>query len=180
MRSCRLFSIPERAEIGVLREFAGREIKSGTEKNPTFVVPNKIPGIMSFEVIGTLLKKFDTESKSSTFQAREFVIEIADGNYPQFIKFQLVQDRCSLVDDFEEGKQIKVHFDLRGREWNGKYFTNLNAWRLEQVSQQAGSAGPEKDEEFGDPFADSAPGKFPSDADAPPETEGGDVDDLPF
>ena len=136
---------------------------------------------MSFEVIGTLHKKYDTESKSATFQAREFVIEIADGNYPQFIKFQLVQDRCSLIDEYEEGKKIKVHFDLRGREWNGRYFTNLNAWRVEQSEGQ--SAAPSSpDEEFGDPFAEKPPsGKFPSAKDAPPESDdSGGMDDLPF
>ncbi len=122
---------------------------------------------MSFEVEGKLHKKYDTENKTDSFQAREFVIEIDSGNYPQFIKFQLVQDRCALLDPFEEGGPIKVHFDLRGREWNGKYFTNLNAWRLEQVS--AGQAGPPPVEEDG---------SFPSISDEP-TTEAAD-DDLPF
>ncbi len=121
---------------------------------------------MSFEVEGKLHKKYDTENKTDSFQAREFVIEIDSGNYPQFIKFQLVQDRCALLDPFEEGGPIKVHFDLRGREWNGKYFTNLNAWRLEQVS--AGQAGPPPAEEDG---------FFPSVSDEP--TAQAD-DDLPF
>ena len=123
---------------------------------------------MSFEVEGKLHKKFDTENKTDTFQAREFVIEVNNGNYPQFVKFQLVQDRCSLVDNFEEGEQIKVHFDLRGREWNGKYFTNLNAWRVEKpVAQQstATSAAPASD------------GSFPSLDDEPQNQVD---DDLPF
>ena len=46
------------------------------------------------------------------------------------IKFQLVQGRCDLIDSYSEGDQITVEFDLRGREWNDKYFTNLNAWRI--------------------------------------------------
>lgn len=118
---------------------------------------------MSFEVEGKLHKKFDTENKTDTFQAREFVIEVSSGNYPQFVKFQLVQDRCGLVDDMEEGELIKVHFDLRGREWNGKYFTNLNAWRVEKAT--AASA----------PASDSS---FPSSNDEPPADEADD--DLPF
>lgn len=122
---------------------------------------------MSFEVEGKLIKKYDTENKTGTFQAREFVIEVMSGNYPQFVKFQLVQDRCSLIDPFEEGEDIKVHFDLRGREWQGKYFTNLNAWRLEKVSAQATSAPP----------ADTGDGFFPSEGDEP--TSAAD-DDLPF
>lgn len=85
---------------------------------------------MSFEVDGKLHKVFDTESKTQTFQAREFVIEIGEGQYPQYIKFQLTQDRCGLIENYEVGSMIKVYFDLRGREWNEKYFTNLNAWRI--------------------------------------------------
>lgn len=124
---------------------------------------------MSFEVEGTLHKKFDTESKTGTFQAREFVIEVVDGNYPQMVKFQLVQDRCSLLDPFEEGEKIRVHFDLRGREWNGKYFTNLNAWRLEKVEMSAAPASAPP--AFGD---DS----FPAANDEP--STGSFDDDLPF
>jgi len=74
---------------------------------------------MSFEVEGKLFKKFDTESKSEKFQAREFVIE-TDGQYPQYVKFQLVQDRCSAIDPLNEGEMIKVYFDLRGRQWQDK------------------------------------------------------------
>lgn len=124
---------------------------------------------MSFEVEGKLHKKFETEAKTNTFQARDFVIEVADGNYPQMVKFQLVQDRCSLIDDYNEGDQIKVHFDLRGREWNGKYFTNLNAWRIEAVSVGASSATPP-------PPADQG-GDFPTAGDEPAQQMD---DDLPF
>jgi len=122
---------------------------------------------MSFEVEGRLHKKFDTENKTDKFQAREFVIEIDGGGYPQFIKFQLVQDRCSLLDAYEEGQTIKVHFDLRGREWNEKYFTNLNAWRIEGGEAKK-EASPAAAEEGGD---------FPTANDAP---DVADDDDLPF
>lgn len=122
---------------------------------------------MSFEVVGTLHKKFDTENKTESFQAREFVIEVTSGNYPQFVKFQLTQDRCALVDPFAEGEELKVHFDLRGREWNGKYFTNLNAWRIEKMEAQ--TAPPNQ------PMGDSS---FPSASDEPPAQEFND--DLPF
>ena len=50
---------------------------------------------------------------------------------PQYVKFQLVQDKCEAMDAMQEGETIKVYFDLRGREWQGKYFTNLQAWKLE-------------------------------------------------
>jgi len=121
----------------------------------------------NFEIEGKLLRKYDTESKTQSFQAREFVLEIQDGNYPQFIKFQLTQDRCALLDTCNEGDQVKVHFDLRGREWQGKYFTNLNAWRLEKVAATAEAATA--------PAADDT--VFPTAGDEPPMPAN---DDLPF
>jgi single-strand DNA-binding protein len=121
----------------------------------------------SFEIEGKLLRKYDTENKTQSFQAREFVIEIEDGNYPQFIKFQLTQDRCALLDSYEEGHPVKVHFDLRGREWQGKYFTNLNAWRLEAAQPAATATAP--------PAAGDM--DFPAAGDEPPVKVN---DDLPF
>ncbi len=96
---------------------------------------------MGYKAEGKLEKIFDTEQKSASFQAREFVIEVADGQYPQMVKFQLVQDKCALVDDFSEGDSIEVEFDLRGREWNGKYFTNLQAWRISRAGEGSGESG---------------------------------------
>ena len=121
---------------------------------------------MSFEVVGRLHKVFDTEKKTESFQAREFVIEV-EGNYPQYVKFQVVQDRCSIIDAYKEGDTIKVHFDLRGREWQGKYFTNLNAWRVEAGEASVTSAPPPPPTEAG---------AFPTVSDAPATAE----DDLPF
>lgn len=90
---------------------------------------------MSYEIIGNLHKVFDVESKSSSFQTREFVISVAEGTYNQYVKFQLVQDRCGIIDQFKEGSEVKVFFDLKGREWQGKYFTNLQAWKVDAVSK---------------------------------------------
>jgi hypothetical protein len=123
---------------------------------------------MSFELTGKLHKKYDTENKTDSFQAREFVVLMESGNYPQYIKFQLTQDRCALLDPFEEGQEMKVHFDLRGREWNDKYFTNLNAWRLEAPAATAAAPSPAAgDENF-----------FPAAGDEPSSVEADD--DLPF
>ena len=127
---------------------------------------------MAFELEGKLHKKFETESKTATFQAREFVIFLEDGNYPQYIKFQLTQDRCALIDNFNEGEILKITFDLRGREWNDKYFTNLNAWKVDKAATEA------------TPPPDAAP--FPEDNQLPGnenlDNNANDMpeDDLPF
>lgn len=87
----------------------------------------------SFTVRGTLAVLFDTEVKSDKFQTRNFVIE-TPGEYPQLIQFQAVNERCGILDNFQQGQLIEVSFDLRGREWNGRYITNLNAWKIQSVS----------------------------------------------
>lgn len=131
---------------------------------------------MAFEVIGKIVKIFDTENKTASFQAREFVIEVPDGNYPQMVKFQLTQDKCGLMDAYKEGEQLKVFFNLRGREWQGKYFTNLDAWRVERVAGGENGA-PQSSADSQDPFGDVV---FPE-ADSSPQTDGGGYDDdLPF
>ena len=135
---------------------------------------------MSFEVTGKLYKKFDTEAKSEKFQSRNIVLEIADGNYPQLINFQLVQERCTIVDAFNEGEDVKVHFDLRGREWNGKYLTNLNCWRIEKSTgdaakpaQQVAATAPVQN-----PAAKAPTTPLPTMADEP--MKAAIDDDLPF
>ncbi len=96
---------------------------------------------MAYKAEGKLHKIFDTEQKSASFQAREFVIEVADGKFPQMVKFQLTQDKCTLIDGYSEGEDIVVDFDLRGREWNDRYFTNLNAWRIAKADGSSTSSG---------------------------------------
>jgi single-strand DNA-binding protein len=124
---------------------------------------------MSFEIQGKLHKKFEIESKSASFQTREFVLLIEEGNYPQYIKFQLTQDRCNIIDIINEGENLKVWFDLRGREWNEKYFTNLNAWKVEKQNTAGNSDQHSSADEIG----------FPEESDF--ENIAGSLeDDLPF
>ena len=79
---------------------------------------------------GKLIVKNETETISEKFKKRSFVIE-SDEQYSQQVIFQLTQDKCSLLDSFNEGEVIKVTFSLQGKrfEKEGKvnYFNNLNA-----------------------------------------------------
>jgi hypothetical protein len=99
---------------------------------------------MAFDVTGKLIAKYDMVQRTETFRTREFVIEttedIGGRIINNYIKFQSVQDRTQLVDRFNVGDSIKVHFNIKGTRWekNGQvnYITNLDAWRIEQVSMQ--------------------------------------------
>ena len=93
---------------------------------------------MNFEIEGSLIVKEDTVDISTSFKKREFVIEVVNernADWNDFVKFQLIQDKCSLLDPFQLGDSLKVSFNLKGRKWekDGRvnYFTNLEAWRVE-------------------------------------------------
>ena len=99
---------------------------------------------MNYEINGKLIFKEDTQHISEKFQKREFVIEVENEKNPQwndFVKIQLIQDRCDLLENISLNENIKVYFNVRGRKWENQgkvsYFTNLEGWRIEKMTQEA-------------------------------------------
>jgi hypothetical protein len=107
------------------------------------------------KVSGKLVEIFDTMKIKDSFQKREFVLEYASNpKYPELVKFEMVQDKCALLDGFKTGQAVDVEFDLRGRKWTDpkgavKYFTPLQAWRLNPASAAEGE-GPADEEAIPD------------------------------
>ncbi len=101
-----------------------------------------------YEATGEIRAIMDTQQVTDSFRKREFALEIEDGRYPQTVKFQLVQDKTELLDDYEIGQQVRVQFNLRGREYTRKsdgatdYWTNLECWRIENADAVRDNAGP--------------------------------------
>lgn len=101
---------------------------------------------MSLEVTGKLLVKYNTQQVSDRFKKREFVLELAEeinGNvYTNYAKMQLVQNKCEILDKFNEGDSVKVSFNIKGNKWekDGKvnFITNLDAWRIEGANGNMG------------------------------------------
>ncbi len=97
-------------------------------------------------VSGKLVEIFETVKIKDTFQKREFVLEYASNpKYPELVKFEMVQDKCTLLDGFRVGQDVSVEFDLRGRKWTDKqgavkYFNTLQAWRLSAADGSADEA----------------------------------------
>ena len=83
---------------------------------------------MGFDLTGKLVAKFDTVQRSATFKTREFVIEtnedINGRTITNFVKFQSVQDRTTIIDRFNIGDTLKVHFNIRGSKWETNGQTN--------------------------------------------------------
>ncbi len=84
-----------------------------------------------FELEGTVHLIGDIQTFDSGFTKREFVVEVKDGNFPQMIKFECLKEKTALTDNLNKGDTVKVNFDIRGNEYNGRFFVNLNAWKIE-------------------------------------------------
>lgn len=93
------------------------------------------------DITGTIKVKNNEQQVSEKFKKREFVIADNSTQYPQYIMFQITQDRCSLLDQYNVGDEVKVMFNIRGREWPDpktntvKYFNSLEAWKIEMVAR---------------------------------------------
>mgnify|MGYP005696514827 CR=1 FL=1 len=94
----------------------------------------------SFELSGILKVLEETQTFASGFSKREFVIEVPDGKYPQMVKFETVRDKIDLLNSMSIGDELKVTFDIRGNEYKGRYYVNLNAWKIEGSHSNQGSA----------------------------------------
>jgi len=114
---------------------------------------------------GQIIEIFEQQQITDTFTKREFVIE-TDDQYPQMVKFELVQSKCDLIDDHKKGESVKVHFNVRGRKWTSpkgddKYFVSLNAWRIEGQSAATESNVPPPTEDDVPPVDDSVADDLP-------------------
>lgn len=95
------------------------------------------------ELKGKIHEISETIQVTETFKKREVVIEYAENpQYPEFIKFEATQERCSLLDNVKIGDQVEIFFNLRGRPWTdntGKkvYFNSLQLWRLNALTSNS-------------------------------------------
>lgn len=119
----------------------------------------------SFELEGTVHKIYDTQTFSSGFSKREFVVEVQDGKFPQMIKFECVKDKTSMLDGVSVGDAVKVAFDIRGNEYKERFYVNLNAWKLSK-GEGSGESG--------------APAASSSSMDAEFDNTPDDSDEIPF
>lgn len=94
----------------------------------------------TYDMTGIVKLVMEQQSFDSGFTKREFVVTTEDDRYPQEIKFECVKDKVSLLDNVQSGHRVKVTFDLRGNEYNDRYYVNLTAWRVESAGDSGGAA----------------------------------------
>jgi single-strand DNA-binding protein len=96
----------------------------------------------NFELEGKVKLIEDLRTFDSGFTKREFVIT-TDERFPQDIKFEVIKDKCALLDDLNTGDTTKVSFNVRGNEFKERYYVNLQAWKIEKKEGASGDASEE-------------------------------------
>lgn len=124
---------------------------------------------MSFKVKGRLVDILPVQTGSSArgeWKKLDFVLEVPDDQFPKKICFTLFNDKTELVKESDKNRELEVSFNLEGREYNGKWYHNVNAFKIDRVDKSAGAG-------------DQLPPP-PHDLDDYMPVKEGDNDDLPF
>jgi hypothetical protein len=123
---------------------------------------------MSLQVKGKILRILPPESGVSRagkeWKKQEFVIETNE-QFPRKVCFTLFNDKNALLSNVGEGDEVEVSFNLESREFNGKWYHNVNAWKIDQAAEDYQVA--------------DVPPEFSID-DVPPEPADDESGDLPF
>lgn len=124
------------------------------------------------KIIAVLPEQGGVSKNGNEWKKQEYVLETHD-QYPKKVCFQLFgADRISQA-AIQPGEELTVSFDIESREYMGKWYTNINAWKVERPASAPMNAAP----------ADITPDNIiPSGAPmaAPDFGSSNPVDDLPF
>ena len=132
---------------------------------------------MALELEGRIVRKLGVQSGTSargSWSKQEFVFEYQEGNFPTQVCMNVWgEDKVRELDKYQVGDKVKISFNLSSREYNGRWYTDVRAWRIEPAGSvsQPGYAQPAPG--FGAPA--SAPMPSADDMSTPLSE-----DDLPF
>ena len=115
---------------------------------------------MSLQLKGIVSKVLPIESgegkEGKEWKRQTFVLAYKDGEYEKSVAVSVFGDKVDKVPG--TGQECTVSFNVESKEYNGKYYTNVNAWKIE-VS--GGSARPQ-DNPTSSPTFDGANGEINS------------------
>ena len=149
----------------------------------------------TLEIEGRLLRKLPVQNGRSArgdWSKQEFVVEYQDGNFPSNVVFNVWgADKVKDLERFREGDPVRVSFAPSSREYNGRWYTDLRAWRIAPAGEGGHEeaprpAAPRGAQSVPAGFAPSTPAGFAPSAPAPtaedmPAGDSSDFgDDLPF
>jgi hypothetical protein len=82
-----------------------------------------------YEITGEVVEVGALFTKGN-FSKREVVIKTPDDKYPQLVKLECTGQAADYVAGADPGDRLTATFDVRGREWQGRVYTNLVAWKV--------------------------------------------------
>jgi hypothetical protein len=114
---------------------------------------------VAYELTGKIKLIQEAKTFDSGFTKREMVVIVEDGKYPQEINLEFVQDKAALLDALQPGQEVTVTFDIRGREYNGRYFNNLQGWKVSLQGSNSEEPPPPSAQDYPSPsdFDDDIP-----------------------
>lgn len=127
------------------------------------------------QVQGNIYKIGDTETFPSGFTKRLLVVE-TEGEYPQKIPMEFVKEKTSILDNYRIGDKVTVDINLRGNEYQEKFYLSAQGWRIEKTEGST-PAEPLKDSNN---FKATPHEAFGHEKTFAQETDDSDSSDLPF
>ena len=137
------------------------------------------------EITGKIVRVFDlvegTSKSGNPWKKREYLLEVPNGQYPRQVFFNFFGERADQY-ILNGGQEYRISFDIESREYNGRYYTDIRAWKAENPDGSPIAGAPAQPNYSNapspspvhDPFADSPAASTTVDSVA----ESGD--DLPF
>ena len=101
------------------------------------------------EIKGKVHEVSATTQVTESLKKRELILEyIENPQYPEYLKFEAIQDRCNLLDSVKTGDDVEVFFNLKGRPWTDKtgkktYFNSLQLWKVNVLAGAGAATTPE-------------------------------------
>ncbi|HOU47443.1 MAG TPA: DUF3127 domain-containing protein [Chitinophagales bacterium] len=94
------------------------------------------------ELIGKVYKVMPVETgegKNGTWKKQQVIIEVDGGKFPKKVAMVFWSELTN-SEAFVEGGDISVEFDLESREFNGKWYTDAKAWRINKSTSGSTSS----------------------------------------
>ena len=138
---------------------------------------------MALEIEGTLAQKLPVQSGNSArgpWAKQEFILEYPDGNFTAKACFTAWgQEKVQDLEKYQVGDKVKVSFNLKSREYNGRWYNDLQIWKIAPAgAQPAAPAQPAPQAKPAPQAAAWQQAPAPTLEDMPADSEG--EEDLPF
>lgn len=111
-----------------------------------------------------VLQETSGDGKKGKWAKCDFVLDVEEGKYPKKMVFTAWNDAVDVVKSTPIGSHMKVSFDLSAREYNGKWYSDVKAWKVEVVNRAQESS---RQTSQNDNASQGSQGRYVSESDLP-------------